>query len=69
MEDLNIRRRKPTHYVGVTGKLYPMDEYVNHGWGGIKRGFKDLPSDEYPYGVVYIDGGSAAEKGKKDNDE
>jgi len=41
---------KPVFYVSdVTGNKYPYDEYHNHGWGGIKRGFKDLPHDEYPY--------------------
>ena len=43
----------PTHWVGVTGNEYPKDEYLNHGWGGIYRGFKDLPKDEYPYTIKY----------------
>ncbi len=37
----------------VTGKEYPYDEYTNHGWGGVKRGFKDLPAAEYPYTIIY----------------
>jgi len=42
-----------SYYVSdVTGNKYPKDEYHNHGWGGIKYNFKDLPHDEYPYSVV-----------------
>ena len=33
----------------VTGKKYPKYLYINHGWGGIKGVYKDLPLDEYPY--------------------
>lgn len=32
-----------------TGNRYPTDEYHNHGYGGLKNGYKDLPLDEYPY--------------------
>jgi hypothetical protein len=42
-----------THYIGCTGNEYPKDEYCNHGKGGIYRGFKDLPEDEYPYTIKY----------------
>jgi hypothetical protein len=35
-----------------TGKKYSKEEYINHGWGGIKLGFKDLPHDEYPYLII-----------------
>lgn len=38
-----------THYIGKSGKEYSMDEYVNHGYGGVKNGYKDLPHDDYPY--------------------
>ena len=45
----------------VTGNDYSSDEYVNHGYGGIKtvetkhgtKEYKDLPQDEYPYSIVY----------------
>lgn len=43
----------PTHYVGCTGNEYPKNEYTNHGYGGEKYGFKDLPIDEYPYTIKY----------------
>lgn len=33
----------------VTGNRYSKNEYLNHGKGGVYRGFKDLPKDEYPY--------------------
>lgn len=36
-----------------TGNTFPYDEYVNHGYGGIHRGKKDLPKDEYPYTVDF----------------
>lgn len=42
-----------THYVGRSGKTYPVSEYINHGYGGVKRGFKDLPLDDYPYTYQY----------------
>lgn len=32
-----------------TGNRYATDEYHNHGYGGLKNGYKDLPLDEYPY--------------------
>lgn len=52
----------------VTGKVYSMSEYANHGNGGTKT-FRvrekdgswvevdrlDLPADEYPYEYVYED--------------
>jgi hypothetical protein len=43
-----------THYVGCTGNEYPKEEYTNHGHGGVYRGFKDLPKDEYPYTIKYL---------------
>lgn len=36
-----------------TGNTFPYEEYVNHGYGGIHRGKKDLPHDEYPYTIDY----------------
>lgn len=33
----------------VTGKKYPKYLYANHGYGGMKGKWKDLPHDEYPY--------------------
>lgn len=43
---------KPMYYVSeITGNKYPYDDYINHGWGGIKYTYKDLPLDEYPYSV------------------
>ena len=47
------KKETATHWVGCTGIEYPKEEYINHGEGGIKRGFKDLPKDEYPYTVKY----------------
>jgi len=45
-----------THYKSkVTGKIYDRSEYVNHGYGGVKNGFKDLPHDEYPYECIIIE--------------
>lgn len=41
------------YYVGKTGNKYPVKEYINHGFGGIYRNFKDLPKDEYPYTIEY----------------
>ena len=39
-----------SYYVSEkTGNRYDKDEYHNHGYGGLKNGFKDLPIDEYPY--------------------
>lgn len=35
-----------------TGNMYPANEYVNHGYGGIKQSKKDLPHDEYPYKML-----------------
>jgi hypothetical protein len=42
-------KSKPTHWVGSTGTEYSIDEYTNHGYGGIYKGFLDLPLNEYPY--------------------
>ena len=45
---------KPIFHVSeITGKKYPYAEYTNHGYGGVKHGFKDLPHDEYPYLLEY----------------
>jgi hypothetical protein len=56
MDSQKIKREKPTHFFGKTGNLYPTSEYINHGWGGIKKGLKDLPNDEYPYTFIYKNG-------------
>ncbi len=46
---------KPHHWKSLkTGNEYPYPEYINHGKGGTYKGFKDLPQDEYPYSLVYI---------------
>jgi hypothetical protein len=42
-----------THWVGNDGSLYPINDYINHGYGGEFRGFKDLPKDNYPYTIKY----------------
>lgn len=47
------QREISTHWVGCTGEEYSVVEYTNHGWGGIKKGFKDLPKNEYPYTIKY----------------
>ena len=52
---LNQYELKPIFYVSkITGNLYPMDEYNNHGYGGEYRGMKDLPKLEYPYNFIYL---------------
>lgn len=43
----------------ITNNIYPKDDldgkkYTNHGWGGIKQGYHDLPTDEYPYTIIEI---------------
>lgn len=43
----------PTHYVGITGNEYPIDEYINHGRGIPVMGKMDLPIGEYPYTIKY----------------
>lgn len=55
MADEPKKFRPLWHESQVTGKRYAYDEYTNHGYGGIKYGFKDLPADEYPYTVIYED--------------
>jgi len=45
---------KPINWIGKSGKKYPYNEYNNHGYGGIKQGFKDLPKDDYPYTLEYL---------------
>ena len=43
----------PGKYVSqVTGKEYDKEVYINHGYGGFKGRFMDLPTDEYPYLIV-----------------
>jgi hypothetical protein len=43
----------------VTGNTFRCDEYINHGWGGYKRGL-DLPKDEYPYTILYDENSAMA---------
>lgn len=42
-----------TFYIGSTGNKYSYEDYINHGFGGIYKGKKDLPLDEYPYTFEY----------------
>lgn len=37
----------------TTDKQYSYSEYTNHGYGGEKHGYKDLPSEGYPYTIIY----------------
>jgi len=39
-----------THYVGITGNEYPIEEYTN---GSRLNGKKELPLNEYPYTYKY----------------
>ena len=49
-------KTKPKSYKSyISGIEYPYNEYHNHGYVGIKLGFKDLPIDEYPYSIIYED--------------
>ena len=41
------------HKSTVTGNMYDYMEYTNHGYGGVKHGYMDLPKDEYPYLLIY----------------
>lgn len=50
-----IKTKSKTYKSDISGKEYPYNEYSNHGYGGTKIGFKDLPYDEYPYSVIYED--------------
>jgi hypothetical protein len=49
-----IRLMVTEKYVSkITKKEYPFDVYNNHGFGGIKKGFHDVPANEYPFEIVY----------------
>ncbi len=48
-----LKIETPTHYVGRTGTEYRKSEYINHGHGVVKYGFKDLPKHDYPYTITY----------------
>lgn len=50
-----IKTEPKSYKSDITEKEYPYDEYRNHGYGGVKLGFKDLPHDEYPYSIIYED--------------
>lgn len=48
------RLELPSFYVSkVTEKKYSFEEYSPHGFGSFKKGYKDLPTDEYPFTVEY----------------
>jgi len=49
-----FKKNVTTHFIDKDGNEYPMKEYINHGWGGIKNGLKDLPKEGYPYTVKYM---------------
>lgn len=49
-----LKKETLTHYIGVSGKEYPKNEYVNSGSGDVKSGKKDLPKNDYPYSFKYI---------------
>lgn len=45
---------RPKYYMStVTSNKYDYKDYINHGYGGIKHGYIDLPKDEYPYLLIY----------------
>ncbi len=37
----------------ITGNEYDYTKYTNHGHTGNYRGFEDLPTNEYPYTLIY----------------
>jgi hypothetical protein len=47
------KKKIPTHWVGVNGEEYPINEYMNWGGNIIKNGKKDLPKEGYPYVYKY----------------
>lgn len=42
-----------THYVGKSGKEYPIDKYANWGGGVAIYSKEDLPREDYPYTYKY----------------
>lgn len=38
----------------ITGNKYLYTEYINHGRREVYKGYKDLPHDEYPYGIIEL---------------
>ncbi len=47
-------KNKPIFWKSLkTGIEYSYEEYCNHGNGGIHKGYKDLPSNEYPYTIIF----------------
>lgn len=47
---------KPVFYVHAkTKEKFPWEEYINHGYDGMRRGAKDLPANGYPYAVECVD--------------
>lgn len=51
--------KKPTHYIGKSGKMYDYHKYKNWGRGQAERGktdgiiYEDLPKEDYPYTLKY----------------
>lgn len=51
-----IRPYTPVKWKSLkTGNEFDYNDYINHGWGGIKNGKMDLPMDEYPYTIIYVE--------------
>lgn len=51
-----INSRKFTHYKSsITENLFSRDEFINHGYGGVNKGFKDLPQNEYLYKLIIVE--------------
>jgi hypothetical protein len=53
--DFGKPAKSPPRYYrsDVTGNMYDYKKYNNHGHGGNKYGYEDLPSDGYPYTIIY----------------
>ncbi len=43
----------PKYYVAKDGRKFEYDKYLNHGYGGKKHGYEDLPKDGYPYTIEF----------------
>lgn len=52
--DVFYRSEFPESWVSLkTGNKFPYSEYTNHGFGGKRQQWNDLPADEYPYTIEY----------------